>query len=100
MCVEKLASACAGKSMALDTIWMAIASVLSVYNITKAVGDNGDVITPQVKLKPGTIWYVATIAERVRPYILSSHPAPFECVIEPRSATALALIQHARLEAQ
>ncbi|KAF8483509.1 cytochrome P450 [Russula ochroleuca] len=76
--------ACAGKSMALDTIWMAIASVLSVYNITKAVGDNGDVITPQVKLKPGTI----------------CHPAPFECVIEPRSATALALIQHARLEAQ
>ncbi|KAI0001214.1 cytochrome P450 [Russula vinacea] len=75
---------CAGKIMALDTIWIAIASVLSVYNITKAIDDNGNVITPQVKLKPGTI----------------CHPATFECVIEPRSATALALIQHARLEAQ
>ena len=27
-----------------------------------------------------------------------SHPAPFECVIEPRSAASLALIQHAHLE--
>ena len=49
--------------MALDTIWIAIASVLSVYNITKAVDDRGNVITPQVKLKPGTIWYVARVAE-------------------------------------
>jgi hypothetical protein len=49
--------------MALDTIWIAIASVLSVYNITKAVDDSGNVITPQVKLKPGTIWYVASVEE-------------------------------------
>jgi cytochrome P450 len=76
--------ACAGKSMALDTIWIAIASVLSVYNITKAVDERGNVITPQVKLKPGTV----------------RHPAPFECVIEPRSTAALALIQHAHLEAK
>jgi hypothetical protein len=41
--------------MALDTIWIAIASVLSVYNISKAVDDHGNVITPDVKLKPGTI---------------------------------------------
>jgi hypothetical protein len=52
-----VASACAGKNMALDTIWIAIASILSVYNINKAVDDHGNVITPQVKLKPGTIWY-------------------------------------------
>jgi hypothetical protein len=58
-----LVSTCAGKIMALDTIWIAIASVLSVYNITKAIDDNGNVITPQVKLKPGTIWYAATVAE-------------------------------------
>lgn len=49
--------------MALDTIWIAIASVLSVYNITKAVDGRGNVITPQVKLKPGTVWYVAGVAE-------------------------------------
>jgi len=44
--------------MAVDTIWIAIASILSVYNISKAVDDRGNVITPEVKLKPGTIWFV------------------------------------------
>jgi hypothetical protein len=55
---NSVASACAGKSMALDTIWIAIASVLSVYHITKAVDERGNFITPQVKLKPGTVRYV------------------------------------------
>ncbi|KAI0300588.1 cytochrome P450 [Multifurca ochricompacta] len=76
--------ACAGKSMALDTIWIAIASVLSVYNIHKAVDGHGNLITPEVKLEPGTI----------------SHPAPFKCRIEPRSPAALALIQNAGLGAK
>ncbi|KAI0002554.1 cytochrome P450 [Russula compacta] len=73
---------CAGRSMALDTIWIAIASILSVYRISKAVDNRGNVITPEVKLKPGTI----------------CHPVPFKCFIEPRSRAALALIQHADLE--
>jgi len=76
--------ACAGKSMALDTVWIAIASVLSVYNISKAVDDRGNIVTPEIKLKPGTV----------------CHPAPFRCRIEPRSRAALALIQHAGLEAK
>jgi hypothetical protein len=60
MCDQKIfmVSTCAGKSMALDTIWIAIASVLSVYKITKAVDDRGNVINPQIKLKPGTVRYV------------------------------------------
>jgi hypothetical protein len=61
-----VASACAGKSMALDTIWIAIASILSVYNIANAVDDRGNVITPQVKLKPGTVRYV-TPAPKMTP---------------------------------
>jgi hypothetical protein len=44
--------------MALDTVWIAIASILSVYNISKAVDDHGNTITPEVKLKPGTVWFV------------------------------------------
>jgi hypothetical protein len=47
--------------MALDTVWIAIASILSVYNISKAVDDRGNVITPEVKLNPGTIWQVALV---------------------------------------
>ena len=102
MCDQNISvvSACAGKSMALDTIWIAIASVLSVYNITKAVDDRGNVITPQIKLKPGTVRYVHTTVEDDGLTSVISHPAPFECVIEPRSAAALALIQHAHLEAK
>lgn len=53
-----LTSACAGKSMALDTVWIAIASILSVYNISKAVDDHGNTIIPEVKLKAGTVWFV------------------------------------------
>ncbi|KAI0260713.1 cytochrome P450 [Gloeopeniophorella convolvens] len=71
--------ACAGKTMALDTIWIAMVSILSVYDISKAIDDDGNVITPEVKLNPGTI----------------SHPAPFKCKIEPRSRAAQALIQAA-----
>jgi hypothetical protein len=48
--------------MAVDTIWIAIASILSVYNISKAVDDRGNVITPEVKLKPGTIWLVVYLS--------------------------------------
>lgn len=53
--VTSAVSTCAGKSMALDTIWMAIASVLSVYNISKAVDSHGNVITPEVKMNPGVV---------------------------------------------
>ena len=41
--------------MALDTIWIAIASVLAVYNISKAVDSRGNVITPEVKQNPGVV---------------------------------------------
>ena len=41
--------------MALDTIWIAIASVLAVYNISKAVDSRGNVITPEVKPNPGVV---------------------------------------------
>ena len=44
--------------MALDTVWIAIASILSVYNISKAVDDHGNTIIPEVKLKAGTVWFV------------------------------------------
>lgn len=68
--------ACAGRVMALDTMWIAMASILAVFDISKAVDEHGNEITPPVKLSPGTI----------------SHPAPFPCIIKPRSKAALELI--------
>lgn len=58
--------------MALDTIWIAIASVLSVYNISKAVDSNGNVITPEVKLHPGVVWQVPPIVSIQRSAFLTS----------------------------
>ncbi|KAK0205290.1 cytochrome P450 [Desarmillaria ectypa] len=68
--------ACAGRVMALDTMWIAMASILAAFDISKAVDERGNEITPPVKLSPGTI----------------SHPAPFPCIIKPRSKAALDLI--------
>ena len=51
--------------MALDTIWIAIASILTVFDITKAVDENGDIVTPEVKLNPGSIrWAVFHFSDR------------------------------------
>ena len=47
--------------MALDTIWIAIASILSVYNISKAVDSHGNVITPEAKMEPGAVRQVPQI---------------------------------------
>ncbi len=48
-------SACAGRVMALDTMWIAMASILAVFDISKAVDERGNEISPPVKLSPGTI---------------------------------------------
>ena len=69
-------SQCAGKSMALDTIWIAVASILSVYNISKAVDDRGNTITPEVKLKPGTVWFVIFSPLRLRTVGANVHDQP------------------------
>ncbi|ETW79565.1 cytochrome P450 monooxygenase 37 [Heterobasidion irregulare TC 32-1] len=67
---------CSGKNMALDTVWIAMATILTVFNIKKAVDEKGNIITPAIEFRRSTI----------------NHPAPFDCTFEPRSAAALALI--------
>ncbi|KAI0319837.1 cytochrome P450 [Amylostereum chailletii] len=69
--------ACAGRPMALDTIWIAIASILTVFDIKKAKDANGHEITPEVKFKPGAL----------------IHVEDFPCDIVPRSPQHLALLQ-------
>ncbi|KAF5375246.1 hypothetical protein D9758_000183 [Tetrapyrgos nigripes] len=67
---------CPGRWMAFDSIWIAVASILSVYRISKAVDENGKVIEPEVG-------YTSS---------LLSHPKPFQCSITPRSAEAAKLV--------
>ncbi|KIM77714.1 hypothetical protein PILCRDRAFT_98545 [Piloderma croceum F 1598] len=68
---------CLGQWLAQDSIWIAVVSVLSVYNISAATDDKGFPIVPSVKYTEGQI----------------SHPNPFSCQIILRSEAATALIK-------
>ncbi|SJL08658.1 related to cytochrome P450 CYP2 subfamily [Armillaria ostoyae] len=68
---------CPGQDMAEASMWMTIASILAVFNITKAVDDKGNVVEPSGEFTSGML----------------SHAAPFECEIKPRSKYAVSLIQ-------
>lgn len=70
---------CPGRWLALDTIWITIASVLAVYNISKPKDANGAVIEQAVVYTGHAI----------------SRPEPFKCTVVPRSAEVLALVGQA-----
>ena len=46
---------CSGKNMALDTVWIAMATILTVFNIKKAVDEKGNIITPAIEFRRSTI---------------------------------------------
>ncbi|KAJ6570092.1 cytochrome P450 [Mycena vulgaris] len=60
---------CAGKDMAWNTLWIMVASMLATFDITKAVGENGEVLEPP----PG---HTSELVDS---------PLPFKCSIKPRS---------------
>ncbi|KAI8998876.1 cytochrome P450 [Trametes punicea] len=60
---------CPGRYMAVDSMWLAIACVLSLFEIKKAVDEDGKEITPD--------------GEYIRGFLC--HPKPFPCTIKPRS---------------
>ncbi|KII91146.1 hypothetical protein PLICRDRAFT_51332 [Plicaturopsis crispa FD-325 SS-3] len=66
---------CPGMHLAEDSLFIACAMSLAVFDITKAV-ENGIVVEPIVDMTQGNI----------------SHPVPFKCSIKPRSEKAKALI--------
>ncbi|KAI0932004.1 hypothetical protein AcV5_004645 [Taiwanofungus camphoratus] len=67
---------CPGRWLAIDSIWIAVASVAAVFNISKALDEKGRPIEPDVQ-------YTSTMLSR---------PNPFKCRIVPRSQAAAALI--------
>ena len=86
---------CPGRWLAIDTVWITIASVLAVYNIRKAVDEDGNPIEPTTEYTTGLIRYVPVLAGTRVTYaniFYTSHPKPFKCIITPRSEGAKALI--------
>ncbi|KAL4249483.1 cytochrome P450 family protein [Abortiporus biennis] len=67
---------CPGQVMADASLFISIAMSLSVFNVSKAKDEQGNVITPIPESTSGTI----------------SHPKPFKCSITPRNSKAEALI--------
>ncbi|GAW07580.1 cytochrome p450 [Lentinula edodes] len=68
---------CPGRFMAFSSIWIAVASMLAVFDISKPVDEDGNVIEP-------TFEYIPSMA---------CVPAPFECALKPRSAQAEEMIR-------
>ncbi|KAJ7070958.1 cytochrome P450 [Mycena amicta] len=68
---------CPGKHLALDTLWIVVASTLAVFNITKELDENGQVKEPTTEFTPHSL----------------SHPLPFGCTILPRSASVRQLVE-------
>lgn len=58
--------------MATSLLYIAVASILSVFEISKARDEEGNPITPSGE-------YTSS---------LGSHPAPFQCAIKARSVEA------------
>ncbi|KAJ7289105.1 cytochrome P450 [Mycena rebaudengoi] len=70
-------SVCPGQHMAQSTLWITVVSLLAVFNITKAVGDDGELLEPSYEYRSATILM----------------PFPFKCSIKPRSKAAADLIR-------
>ncbi|KAF8505027.1 cytochrome P450 [Hysterangium stoloniferum] len=69
---------CPGRNLGDASVWIAVASILSVFDISKAVGECGMQIDVSFALDP-------------LPGVVS-HPQPFYCSIKPRSPQKAALI--------
>ncbi|KAF8140168.1 cytochrome P450 [Boletus edulis] len=68
---------CPGRWLAMDSVWIAIASILTVYTIEKPLSEDGVEISPSVE-------YTSS---------LMSHPKPFQCRFVPRNERAMYLIK-------
>lgn len=87
---------CPGRYMAYESMWIAIASVLSVFNVQKAKGDNGEFIVPPEAYCDGFVRLVlfSMLFYRVAltVWFVFSQPLPFPCAIVPRSPNHEAMI--------
>ncbi|EPQ60724.1 cytochrome P450 [Gloeophyllum trabeum ATCC 11539] len=68
---------CPGRWLAIDQIWISIACVLAVFDISKPLDNDGHPIEPNVKYTSSQL----------------SRPEPFNCRITPRSERAISLIK-------
>ncbi|KAF9443660.1 cytochrome P450 [Macrolepiota fuliginosa MF-IS2] len=73
---------CPGRYLADGNLWIAAATILSLFKIERIKDMNGDEIIPSIGLDTG----------------LTSHPKPYECTIRIRNEKAGALLQEVEEE--
>ncbi|ELU43310.1 cytochrome P450 oxidoreductase OrdA-like, putative [Rhizoctonia solani AG-1 IA] len=74
---------CPGIHLAQSTLWLAIATVLAVYDITPVLDTDGRPVMPSLKYSQSSI----------------SAPNPFQCTITPRTSRTEKIIQDSAIEA-
>ncbi|KAJ7283163.1 cytochrome P450 [Mycena rebaudengoi] len=70
---------CPGRHMAQSTLWITVVSLLAVFNITKAIGEDGKILEPSYEYHSALVLM----------------PFPFKYSIKPRSKAAADLIRSA-----
>ncbi|KAF8643343.1 hypothetical protein AX16_009072 [Volvariella volvacea WC 439] len=69
---------CPGRYFAMDSVWMAVVSLITLFDISKPVDEYGNVIEQNVQ-------HTSTMVV---------HPEPFECVLKPRSKVTEAAMRN------
>lgn len=54
---------CVGRYLAIESLWIAIACVLSLFDIKKVVGEDGKEITPKAEYIRGFVWCVPSFTD-------------------------------------
>jgi hypothetical protein len=80
--------------MGTSNVWLSIARILATFDITKAVGEDGQVIEPTYEYFAGMVVCVPCFLNcQTDSLYRNSQPLPFKCSIKPRSEKAAALIK-------
>jgi cytochrome P450 len=69
---------CVGRFLAQASVWIALTTLIATMDISKPVGEDGELVEPVVKFSTG----------------LSSHPAHFDCEFRARSKSAEILLSN------
>lgn len=86
---------CPGRWLAIQSIWIAVASVLAVYDILLPLDEQGKEIKLPEEYSTGLLKYLYFyhLSKTTALTYISSHPKPFSCRIVPRSSKAVSLIR-------
>ena len=87
---------CPGRWIAIETIWLTVATVLFAFDISKARDESGKILEPDTQYTPAMLRYATAPLTRLSGGQLTLHdsrPKPFQCVVTERSSLAASLVR-------